>query len=67
MKNIKQIRETIPRNVKVAASMLWRALVGGLRMVCTILFVPPPQQQQIEEERIRVSELARHSRKIGGG
>jgi hypothetical protein len=67
MKNMKQSRETVPRKVKVAASTLWRALVIGLKMVWTILFVPSPQQQQIEEARIRASELARHSRKVGGG
>lgn len=67
MKNMKQSRETVPRKVKVAASMLRRALASGLRMVCTILFVPSPQQQQIEEARMRASQLASHTRKIGGG
>jgi len=67
MKNLKQSRETVPRKVKVAVTTLWRALMGGLRMACTILFVPPPQQQQIEEARARASELAGHTRKLGGG
>lgn len=67
MKNTKQSRETVPRKVKTTASMLPRVLMEGLRMVCTILFVPSPQQQQIEEARMRASELASHTRKIGGG
>lgn len=67
MKNMKQSRETVPRKVEVAASRLRRALVSGLRMVSTILFVPSPQQRQIEEARMRASELASHTRKIGGG
>lgn len=67
MKNLKQSRETVPRKVKVAVSTLWRALMGGLRMVWTILFVPPRQQQQIEEARTHASELASHTRKLGGG
>lgn len=67
MKLIKQSRETVPRRMVSISRAVMRPLVNILRMLWVVLFVPPPEQERIEEARNRASNLSDHFRKHGGG
>lgn len=63
---VKQNRETVPRNQVSYFRVVVLSAGKIIRIVCTILFVPPPQQTKVEEARIRASELSGHFIKHGG-
>ena len=67
MKFLKQSRETVPRTLGAVACAAILPLKKVLRIVWVVLFVPPPEQERIEEARIRASEFSSHFRKHGGG
>ena len=66
MKFLKLSRETVPRTLGPVACATILPFKKVLRIVWVVLFVPPPEQQKIEEARIRASELSDHFRKHGG-
>lgn len=66
MKLIKQSRETVPRKVVSISRAAMRPVGNILRMFWVVLFVPPPEQERIEEARNRASEMSGHFRNHGG-
>lgn len=67
MKFLKQSRETVPRRLGAVVCLAMLPFKKVLRIIWVVLFVPPPEQERIEEARIRASELSGHFRKHGGG
>lgn len=66
MKFIKQIRETVPRRM----TSIFRAAVLVIMKICRavwiVLFVPPLEQERIEQARLRATELSGHFQTQGG-
>lgn len=65
MKFIKQSRETVPRRVASVFRAATLVAKGICRAVWIVLFVPPMEQERIDQARRRVAELSGHFQKQG--
>ena len=66
MKFIKQSRETVPRRMAAIFRAVVLVITGIFRTVWTALFVPPMEQEKVEQAHRRALELSGHFQKQGG-
>ena len=66
MKFIKQSRETVPRRMASVFRPATLIAMGICRAVWIVLFVPPMEQERIDQARRRAVELTGHFQKQGG-
>ena len=66
MKFIKQSRETAPRRMASVFRAATLVAIGICRAVWIVLFVPPMEQERIDQARRRAIELSGHFQKQGG-